>query len=248
MKYPETLARFYDIFYKQIRTIDHDFYLKEISQAKGPVLEAGVGTGRFFVEALSAGANVYGLDVSETMVNVLKKRLKPEDHHRIFLQDATNMSINKKFKLIIAPFRMFSHLAEVDQQLEFLNRIHDHLEEGGKFIFDLFVPDLEMIRTGTQNKMDFDGEYEPGKKLQRFFSLVPDVIRQTNHVTFRIIWDEDGKENQVDWKFDMRYFFRYEIEHLIARSKLRLEKICGDFKGGELTNESRDFVVLCRKS
>jgi hypothetical protein len=45
----------------------------------------------------------------------------------------------------------------------------------------------------------------------------------------------------------MRFFFRFEIAHLVARSKLRLEALHGDFAGGPLTADSREFVVVCRR-
>jgi len=58
-QYPDVFARFYDVIYDQIRSeTDHDYFLKKILAAKGPVLEVGVGTGRFFIEALSKGADI----------------------------------------------------------------------------------------------------------------------------------------------------------------------------------------------
>jgi SAM-dependent methyltransferase len=58
--------------------------------------------------------------------------------------------------------------------------------------------------------------------------------------------DFDG-EHRGDWEFEMRFFFRFEIEHLVARSKLRLEALHGDFAGGPLTAASREYVVVCRR-
>ncbi len=54
------------------------------------------------------------------------------------------------------------------------------------------------------------------------------------------------------FKFDLiiapfRFYFRYELEHLIKRSKLTLEKIWGDFEEGDLTGDSKEFIVVCRK-
>jgi hypothetical protein len=46
----------------------------------------------------------------------------------------------------------------------------------------------------------------------------------------------------------MRFFFRFELEHLVARSKLRLVVIHGDFAGGPLTPDSAEYVVVCRKT
>jgi hypothetical protein len=45
----------------------------------------------------------------------------------------------------------------------------------------------------------------------------------------------------------MRFFFRHELEHLVARSKLKLDHIYGDYEGHDLTSESKDFIVVCRR-
>lgn len=247
MQYPENFSRFYDTVYNSLRTIDRDFYLKKIKESKGVVLEIGTGTGRFFLEALKAGADIYGIDVSENMLRILKSRLPTEEHHRIFLMDALDMRLERKFDLIIAPFRVFSHVISTSDQLQFLNNVHAQLNEGGTFIFDLFVPDPKFTREGFKDTVDFDGEYEPGKKLRRTVSIVPDLIHQINHVTMKLEWDEDGIMKEESFPFQMRYFYRYELEHLIARSKLHLEKIYGDYEESELTNESKDFIIVCKK-
>jgi hypothetical protein len=60
-------------------------------------------------------------------------------------------------------------------------------------------------------------------------------------------WEEEDGEHRAEWIFEMRFFFRFEIEHLVARSKLVLEAVHGDFAGGPLTADSREYVVVCRR-
>src|SRR4030095_8531630 len=110
------------------------------------------------------------------------------------------MELERKFDLIIAPFRMFSHIIETEDQMKFLNNVHDHLIADGTFIFDLFVPDLTRIATGFQNVIDFDGEYEPGKKLRRTVNAIPDYIHQINHVTMKLEWEEDGIQHEESFE------------------------------------------------
>lgn len=57
------------------------------------------------------------------------------------------------------------------------------------------------------------------------------------------VWDALAGEQHAAWEFEMRFFFRYEIEHLVARSPLRLVAIHGDFGGGPLARDSREYVV-----
>jgi SAM-dependent methyltransferase len=246
--YPEFIARFYDVIYAHLRTVDRDYFLNEILAVKGPVLEVGVGTGRFFLDALSRGADVYGIDVSATMLEQLKKRLDPAQHHRVFHQDARALNLNKKFDLVVAPFRVFSHLIDVEDQLHALNSIYDHLTPGGRFIFDLYVPDLKILQNGINAETDFDGEYAPGKKLKRVVSAEADLISQVNKVTMTLTWDDEGGQKTSTWTLFMRFFFRHELEHLVARSKLELDHIYGDYEGHDLSGGSRDFVVVCRRA
>jgi len=247
-KYNNSIPRFYDIIYdKLLNKSCYEYYMKEIGNCKGAVLEVGAGTGRIMVPALKGGADIYGIDQSELMLEKLKEKISPEDHYRIALQDVRDFSIDKKFSLIISPFRVFGHLLRIEDQLKALNRIYEHLEPGCKFIFDLFVPDINKLNMERRNNIEFDGEYEPGKKLQRYATIKHDYINQILDVTFTLVWDENGKSNSEDCLMPLRYYFRFEIENLIARTKFKLDKIYGDFKYGELNNESADFVIVCVK-
>jgi len=246
--YPEFFARFYDVLYAKLRVGEDDhFYLRKIAESKGPVLELGVGTGRFFIDALNSGADIYGIDVSPEMIHVLKKKLEKKDHHRVQVQDARVLDLGMKFDLILGPFRVLSHVIETSDQLSLLNQVNKHLNPDGIFIFDLYVPNLSMLLKGINNLTDFDSEYEKGKKLKRIVNMHADLINQISHVNMKLIWDENNEEVQKDWNFKMRYFFRFELEHLIKRSNLELIQIYGDFKGNGLNSDSKEFIVVCRK-
>jgi len=248
-EYPDFFARFYDVIYDQIRhDADHDYFLNKMLKVNGPVLEVGVGTGRFFIEALNQGVDIYGIDISPSMVKVLKIKLPPEEHHRVSVQDLCDLNLDRKFDLIIAPFRVFMHLLKVEDQFKALEKVHEHLNPGGHFIFDLFVPNLKMLLEGLDNFNDFEGEYEPGKKLKRYSSMHADLVNQISQVTFKLVWDEDGKEISKEWKTDMRFFFRYEVEHLINQSKMEFVKISGDFHENKLNKDSKEFIVVCKRN
>lgn len=155
--------------------------------------------------------------------------------------------MRKKFKLIVAPFRVFSHLISAQDQLRALKNIHAHLDRNGVFIFDLFVPNLKMCAEGLPPKVDFEGFWEAGKRLKRVSSVKPDPIRQINHVTMQYIWKEDGKMRDKTWNFPMRYFYRYEVEHLVSRAGFKRVQIFGNFKEKAPANDSKEFVVVCVK-
>jgi SAM-dependent methyltransferase len=246
--YPDYFARFYDLIYHQVRDgVDNKFYLEKIKNTKGKVLEVGTGTGRLLIEALEHGADIYGIDISPSMLEVLKSKLKSDNQKRISLQNITDFRLNTKFDLVIAPFRVFMHLTEKDDQMNALNNVYRNLKTGGKFIFDVFVPDLKPLITGLENFVDFEGEFESGNRIKRTTSTKPDLINQIINITFRMEWNEGNKNYSSEWSTSLRYFFRFELEHLIERSKFKTYRITGDFSGNDLSNNSKEFIIVCQK-
>jgi SAM-dependent methyltransferase len=246
--YPESFARFYDLIYEHLREgVDNEFFLKYIAEASR-TLEIGAGTGRFFIDALESGSDIYGIDVSEHMLGVLKSKLPPDQHYRISLQDFRDFSFDRAFNLVIAPFRVFMHIPEKNDQLAALDNAYGHLEPGGLLIFDAFVPKLEQLIEGLNEHTDFESEYEPGKIVKRTVSTKSDLIRQIISIRFRIEWDSDEGWKEETWDTELRFFFRYELEHLLERSKFENYDILGDYNGNPLDINSKEFIVICRKN
>lgn len=252
-KYNEATVRFYDVVYDNLSGLERggkeraEFYREEIEKSKGTILEAGVGTGMIFVPALRNGADIYGIDHSELMFKKLSSKLSKEEVGRISLQDVRNFNLDKKFRLIISPFRVFQHMVTIEDQFNALRQIHDHLEEGGQFIFDVFCPAVERLNNVVEETLEFDSEYEPGKRIQRYFSVKPDYINQVQNITFKYVWDENDQEMSSEYSFPMRYFFRFELIHLLTRANFKVKEIFGNYKRGLLSNDSKDFVVVCEK-
>ncbi len=246
-EYPEFFARFYDVIYKEIREgTDTEFYLNKILGCKGRILEVGTGTGRFFIEALEKGADIYGIDVSKSMIDVLRSKIPEKHHNRVFVKDIRDMNLGMKFDLIVAPFRVFQHIADTDDQIAALNNIRKHLNNDCEFIFDVFVPNLNILLNETLRAPVFEGEYEKGRKIEVFVSSKTDIINQMMNVIWTLEWDENGTKTIREWNTNIRYFFRYELENLMRLSKLRLVKMHGDFNEGPLNNDSQDFVLICK--
>jgi SAM-dependent methyltransferase len=246
--YPSVFARFYDLIYAKVRSdMDTGFFMKKMKEAHGPVLEVGVGTGRFFLEALKEGADVYGIDISPAMLHILKTRIDKKDHQRVSKQDIRSFTTGFPFSLVIAPFRVFMHLIETADQITALNHIYDHLVDGGTFIFDLYIPNPGLLASGMNDAKDFEGEFEPGNVVRRFVTSHSDLVTQVNQISMRFEWNEGEKTFSETWDFELRFFFRFELEYLLSQSKFKLVSIFGDYQENPLSGDSRDFVVVCRK-
>ena len=75
--YGAVTARYYDAAYAALGTLGPDaaFYRGLAQEVGGPVLEIGCGTGRVLLEVAQTGRPCTGLDLSPSMLDVLKGRL-----------------------------------------------------------------------------------------------------------------------------------------------------------------------------
>lgn len=245
-KYYEITSKFYDVVYDKLRSpIDKKFYLEEIASCKGRTLEIGCGTGRIFVDALKAGADIYGIDGSEHMINKLKSKLGDKDAHRVSVADARSYKTNEKFDLVIAPFRVFSHMFTVDDQLSFLATAKSVMKEGARFVLDVYYPKPEFLINPAKNLMDFEGEYEPGKRLRRYVSAEPDIISQTSNLIVEFEWVEDGTVQRFKEEFGIRYYYKFEMLHLLKHSGFKVDHLYGDFERSELVTGKWEQIFVC---
>jgi SAM-dependent methyltransferase len=247
--YPDFFAKYYDHIYHQIRdSVDHEFFMHRILETKGKVLEAGTGTGRFFSEAIDKGADIYGIDISPAMIDVLKSKIPAIHHNRVTLQNIINFHFNETFSLVIAPFRTFMHLTHTEDQILALENVYYHLDPGGVFIFDAFIPDLNKLQNGIKNQTDFEAEVEPGLVLRRITNAHSNLIEQVTCINFRFELDNGKEVKSHEWNSCLTFFFRRELEHLLKLSPFSKWEILGDYQGNPLDESSKDFIVVCHKS
>lgn len=235
----ERTAAFYDHIVHYQNRQDVDFFVEAAVASGGPVLEIGCGTGRILIPTARAGIAITGLDRSPAMLDVCRNALdeEPEDvQARVTLVEADMRAfeIDGKFALVTLPFRPFQHLLEVDEQIACLTNIHRHLRPGGRVIVDLFNPMLERL-TDEKYLVEFEPEPEvtlpDGRRMVRSGRLVSrDLARQVLEIEFRHdITLTDGRTEVHSEQVPLRYFFRYEVEHLLACCGFEVEALYSDY-------------------
>jgi SAM-dependent methyltransferase len=187
----------------------------------GPVLELGCGTGRVLVPIARAGVEIVGLDLSEQMLAICRKKLAAEpaavqEHARLVAGDMTDFDLGRRFRLITTPFRPFQHILTVEGQLACLACVRRHLEDGGLFVLDLFNPSLPTL---TRENADREFGEEPefvmpdGRRVVRCARLPNrDYLQQINDVELiYYVTYPDGRRERIVDAFKMRYLFRFEL-------------------------------------
>jgi SAM-dependent methyltransferase len=240
------IARFYDGDYAHFRTPSGDvaFYVEEARRAKGPVLEIGCGTGRILVPTAEAGVQVTGLDASEGMLAQLRGKLPSAAVH---VGDMRDFDLKRRFALVTIPFRPIGHVTEAEDHVRLFANVRRHLAPSGRLIFDFFHPKLAFLCAPRPEKLDFE-RVEGTKRIRRYSSAVPHVSRQVNDVTLRWeVEDEGGRIERTETeRFPMRWFYRFELEHVLARAGLRVEALWGNFDRSPFRDDSPEMIFLAR--
>jgi 2-polyprenyl-3-methyl-5-hydroxy-6-metoxy-1,4-benzoquinol methylase len=251
MEYPfDDWAAIYDQVYDYL---DHDisFYVQQAMASGGPVLELGCGTGRISLPIGRAGIEVMGVDISPKMITQARRKIAGEPV--TFRQgDMQKVRLQQKYRMIIMPFRSFQSILSIEQQIETLATVSEHLAPDGIFVFDTIVPDMFAL-TIDDNRPSHVRDIplpDSGHTLVIYAQNDWSMLEQINHT--RVIIDEIDRKGDCIKRFyrdfSLRYTFRYEMEHLLYRCGLRPELLYGDFDGGPVTNESEDLVWLAKQT
>ena len=233
------IAELYDHIVPYQDRPDVGFFVEAAVQSGGPVLELGSGTGRILIPTARAGVEIIGLDLSPHMLAVCRERLKTEPEQvssRVWLVegDMRHFELARTFSLVTLPFRPFQHLTTVGDQLACLDCIHHHLETGGKMILDIFNPWLEALtRQNLGEEMAEEPEFSmpDGRRVIRRHKITSrDVFNQVNYVELiHYVTHPDGRQERLVQAFPMRYLFRFEAEHLLARAGFEVEQLYADY-------------------
>jgi SAM-dependent methyltransferase len=233
------IADLYDFVGPYRERTDIGFYVEAAKDAGGTVLELGAGTGRVLIPTARWGIDIVGLDASTAMLDVCRRRLdaEPESVRKratLVLGDMREFELNQKFALITIPFRPFQHLVTVSDQLACLACVRRHFAPGGTFILDLFNPSLDALANRPiGQEVDDTPEFvvPDGRRVMRRARITAhDRVRQVNDVELiYYVTHPDGREERLVHAFPMRYLFRYEVEHLLARAGFSVEHVYGGY-------------------
>jgi SAM-dependent methyltransferase len=251
------VAELYDPVYDNLARHDVEFYVEYAKKANGKTLELGCGTGRVLIPTAQAGCEITGLDFSPFMLDKCREKLasqtkETQSHAKLIQGDMTKFNLGEQYTLITIPFRPFQHLITTEEQKACLNCVRLHLKEGGLFIFDVFHPYVPRL-TDPKYLMEIDVdpriELSDGRVLRRTTRTVA-FHRDDQYNELEIIHYVkyiDGREERLVHSFPMRYFYRFEMEHLLALSGFKIKEFFGDFDRSPFNTDSPEMIFVAEK-
>jgi SAM-dependent methyltransferase len=247
----DAIARFYDADHEQFDE-DIPFYGELARRSGEPILEAMCGSGRLLVPLASAGHRIAGIDDSPGMLAVARDRIAAArlgSRASVIQGDIRAPIGGGPYALAIVALNSFMHLTTTADQMAALAQLRAALRPGGLLALDLFNPNPRLLAE-YDNELVFDREFQlpDGTRVQKLVAQQIDAATQINQVTF--IYDatgDDGLLRRHTTQFRMRWVYRYELEHLLARAGFALDQLYGSYDLDDYRSDSDIMLAVARR-
>jgi SAM-dependent methyltransferase len=230
--YGDRIAAIYDDWYggHDEATVDT---LRQLA-GEGRALELGIGTGRIALPLRQAGVEVHGIDISGAMVEQM--RAKPGGGAiPVTIGNFADVGVEGQYALIYVLFNSFFQLLTQDEQVRCFANAARHLQPGGIFVVEAFVPDLTRFTRRQAISATHVGDAEV-----RFDVSTHDPVAQ--RVTSQhVVLTEQGTRF---YPVQIRYAWPAELDLMARLAGLRLRQRWGGWGQTAFTAESGKHVSV----
>ena len=209
--------------------------LAELAQG-GAILELGIGTGRLALPLAQRGVEVHGVDSSPDMVEQL--HAKPGGAGiPVTVGDFAAVRLGRRFPLVALPFNTIFAAPSQEAQVDVFRTAAAHLDPGGAFVVEGWVPDLGAFRSGrTVRLLTLSEEHV----LLEAASL--HVADQTMRTTKVLLTGEGPRLLPANH----RYAWPAELDLMAQLAGLTLDERTEDWVGTPFTDTSTTHVSVYR--
>jgi SAM-dependent methyltransferase len=201
----------------------------------GRALEFAVGTGRVAIPLVQRGVPVTGIELSRPMVDRLRTKVD-ETEIPVVLGDMATARAPGEYTLVYLVYNTIANLLTQAEQVACFRNAARHLVPGGRFVIELWVPELRKLPPGQQATV---WRAEPGYiGLDTYDVLHQQVV--SHHFHFG-----DGKQARLS-RTPHRYIWPAELDLMGRLAGFDLESRHADWTRAEFTADSRSHVSVYR--
>ena len=245
----ENYSRYYDLLYKDKDYKSEVDYISEIISRyirykPASLLDIGCGTGKHLKFFKEKGFNVAGVDLSESMISEAKKHLGQDED--LCCGKASEFNLGRKFDVIVSLFHVMSYQTENSELEKVFNNVHNHLNEGGLFIFDFWYGPAVLTDPPVVKVKRLEDD---AIRVLRVTEPVMHVNLNTIDVNFEVLIEDKNTHNLevINESHKMRYLFLPEIDYFSFKSKLKIISSCKWFGFDSLSINSWYGLVVAGK-
>jgi SAM-dependent methyltransferase len=201
----------------------------------GSALEFAIGTGRVAVPLAARGVPVTGIELSRPMVEQLRTKAD-EATIPVVIGDMATTTAPGTYTLVYLVFNTIANLLTQAEQVACFRNAARHLEPGGRFVIELWVPELRRLPPGVPATV---GIAESGYILLDTY----DVLNQ-HVVSYHFRFDESKRARLT--RTPHRYVWPAELDLMAQLAGFELEARHADWAGAEFTADSPYHVSVYR--
>jgi len=216
------------------------------------VLELGVGTGRVALSIAEEGIEIVGVEPMASMLDRTEERLGrlsrvARDRIELRHGDLRKLRLRRRFPLVIAPFNVWNHLYTRDDIERGFRTVRHHLRRGGRFAFDVLLPDPEGLARNPAKQ--YRGGQVPHPRdgvryrYSEYFSYDPASQIETVLMDFE---HPDDPNRSFCTPLTQRQFFPAELEALLHYNGFAIESHQGDFDRKLVGRATESQVIIAR--
>jgi ubiquinone/menaquinone biosynthesis C-methylase UbiE len=245
-------APFYD--WENAQTLgrrDVPFWRRVASDARGPVLELGCGTGRVSVPLARAGVDLVGIDRSAPMLARARQQILKSSNPRILKSlrlvraDIRQLPFeDETFPMVLAPYGILQSLIRPRDLTATLASVARVIAPGGTFGIDL-VPDVPKWRE-YENRVQLRGRAR-GAQLTLIESVRQDPKRHLT--TFEQKYLERRGDTTREHRFDLtfRTLSVRQMTGQLERAGFRVDAVLGDYRGRPWDDRADVWIIMAKK-
>jgi SAM-dependent methyltransferase len=201
----------------------------------GRALEFAIGTGRVAIPLAERGVPVTGIELSTPMIDRLREKAD-EQTIPVVQGDMATTRAPGDYTLVYLVFNTISNLLTQAEQVACFRNAARHLRPGGRFVIELWVPELRTLPPGKEATVFHS---EPG-----YIGLdTYDVL--TQHLVSHHFHFDDSRQAQL-YRSPHRYIWPAELDLMAQLAGFELETRHADWAGAEFTADSRSHVSVYR--
>jgi SAM-dependent methyltransferase len=241
-------GRFYDLEFGGLDD-DVDLYREFAREAGGPILELGCGTGRVLAALSDLDLPLFGVDTSDSMLAIAGDRLKS----RARLIHADMCEVDRlsppcpPIWMAFSALNTFLHLPDAEAQIAALEALRRVVVPGGLLLLDLFVPDPHyLLQLDGRVISEFSTTLDTGDRVSKWVSRTHDAATQAIETTVWYDLVPAGSQQVTRYSdhYYTRYVYRFELEHLLARTGWEVVSLFGSYDLEPYGPESDRLISL----
>ncbi len=231
MKLYKKIAKYYDLIFKQ----DYEKQARIISKLiknKGKLLDVGCGTGGHLIIFKKLSFKVKGLDDSEEMINVAKKKLPEIIFFKAKMQ---KLSLKEKFNVITILNRTLLFVKDYNDLKKTIKGVYNQLTINGALIMDLDIHSDYFDKDKSETNYFHNNEVEGS--ITEEYDLRDDKVLWSINLNIK-------DNNKIIRLVDNQEFLLINVKKLLKiMNEIGFKTIIYSIKGRKTSNYKQPLII-----